>query len=126
MLTKGGAREEDFDSQVKILPKCRYGKDLAITARGYFYPCTSCESSDTTSWFYRNREHFDLRVHPMEQILRSPKWRELESLWERSSGAPQSCLNYCGVHQDYVAHYSEGSRRDRPNKPPDIVEVQLT
>ena len=101
IATLEGADRDAFDRRVSIRPKCRYGANLAITALGYFFPCTSCESSDTSTWFHQNREHFDLRVHDIEDILASPRWRELETLWERASSAPASCLSYCGVHEAF-------------------------
>ncbi len=115
----------DFDRQVSIKQKCLFGKDLAITAFGHLYPCTSCESSDTTSWFYKNREHFDLRTHSIREIFASPKWRELERLWARASTAPKSCLYYCGVHHDFNGQYADESRSDRPNKPEDAVTLSF-
>ncbi len=124
-LASAGGAAEAFDEQVRIQPKCLYGKDLAITARGYFFPCTSCESADETTWFHRNRDHFDLRAHAIEDILRSPKWQELRATWERASTAPSACLYYCGMHESYAQAYVTGSRPDRPNKPDDAVCVEL-
>ncbi len=117
-------RAERLDREVAIRAKCRAGKDLAITARGYLFPCTSCESADPDTWFARHREEFDLRRRSIAAILASPRWRELERLWERASSAPASCLHYCGVHRDHEAAYARSSRPDRPHKPEDLVTVE--
>ncbi len=119
------ADREAFDRRVAIRPKCRYGANLAITALGYFYPCTSCESGDTSTWFHRHRDDFDLRRHDIEEILASPRWRELEGLWQRASGAPASCLRYCGVHEEFDALYPNESSSARPYRPADSVRVDL-
>jgi MoaA/NifB/PqqE/SkfB family radical SAM enzyme len=124
-LKKAGASDDEFDAQVRIRPKCTNGKDLAITALGYLYPCTSCETADTDTWFHRNREHFDLRRYGVEQILASSAWRELESLWSRASRAPESCVYYCGVHREHEVAYIGDARPDRPLKPEDAVIVSL-
>ena len=113
----------DIDSQLSIGPNCRSGKGLAITALGYLYPCTNCESSETDSWFYRNREHFNLRKLSIREILASEKWRELEYLWQRSSTAPGTCAHTCGVHRDYRPQYEQAARKDRPNKPDDVIRI---
>lgn len=124
-LATNGVSNDSLDERVSIRPKCLSGKDLAITALGYFFPCTTCQSSDTTSWFYENQEFFNLRKYSIEEILASPKWGELQNLWERTSTAPTSCLEYCGVHQDFEEQYSAESRPDRPNKPDDVVTVHF-
>jgi MoaA/NifB/PqqE/SkfB family radical SAM enzyme len=124
-LKDQGVTGDKFDRQVSIRRKCLSGKDLAITALGYLYPCTSCETSDRGSWFYRNRAHFDLRRHTIGEILSAPKWRELEVLWARASTAPASCLAYCGVHRDHDAAYDREARPDCPDKPRDAVRVEL-
>jgi MoaA/NifB/PqqE/SkfB family radical SAM enzyme len=114
-----------FDARVRIRPKCSNGKDLAITALGYLYPCTSCETSDTGTWFHRNRDHFDLRRYDIATILASAKWQELRSLWQRASCAPESCLYYCGVHQEHEVAYIADGRSDRPLKPVDSLIVNI-
>lgn len=124
-LRAQGISDEEFDRQVSIRSKCRSGKDLAITALGYLFPCTSCETSDPGTWFHRNRAHFDLRNHTPAEILTSPKWRELESLWQSASDAPAACLSYCGVHRDYDSVYDQEARADCPDKPRDVVRVKL-
>jgi MoaA/NifB/PqqE/SkfB family radical SAM enzyme len=120
-----GAGAEELDRNVEIAPKCRFGKDLSITAHGYFYPCSTAEPAGPSGWFYENLEHFDLRRHSIEAILASRKWRELEELWKRASTAPLACREYCGVHRDYLKEYDEMSRPDRPNKPQDLVAVTI-
>ncbi len=120
-LIDAGVDDETFDDSVAIRPKCYSGKNLAITASGYLYPCTSCETSATDTWFYENREHFNLRTHRVAEILASSKWRELEANWARASQAPRECLYYCGVHHNYDEGYDLGSPEDRPNKPTDGV-----
>jgi hypothetical protein len=111
-----------LDAEVRIVPKCQAGKDLAISSWGYLYPCSPCESRDESSWFFRNRDHFDLRRHSLDAILASSKWRELEGRWRRASTAPQVCFEYCGLHRDYAERYRSESRPDRPGKPEDVVE----
>jgi len=120
-----GMDAEDLDRHVEIAPKCRFGKDLSITAHGHLYPCSPAEPAGPSGWFYENLEHFDLRNFPIEEILASSKWQELETLWERASTAPPACREYCGVHKDYLKQYSETSRPDRPNKPQDIIAVTI-
>lgn len=122
-LLDAGVHGEDFDREVRILPKCTHGKDVAITARGFLYPCTSCETAEESEWFQRNREHFDLRRHGVEEILASAKWGELERSWRRASQAPAACLYYCGVHRDFDESYRGDARSDRPHKPEDAVHV---
>ncbi len=117
---------EEFDRQVSIRQKCLSGRSLAITALGYLYPCTSCETSDMTSWFSRNREHFDLRRHTIQAILASPKWLELHELWRKASTAPSACLGYCGVHGDFDRRYDEAARVGHPNKPEDVIRVEVS
>lgn len=114
-----------LDAEVVIVPKCRSGKDLAITAHGHLLPCSPAGPGAPSGWFYENREHFDLRRHAVRDILASAKWRELETLWRQASTAPRACLEYCGVHRDYVGRYAETSRRDRPNKPRDEIAVTV-
>jgi len=124
-LKAGGVSAQVFDEQVRIRPKCTNGKDLAITALGYLYPCTSCESSDTSTWFHHNRAHFDLRAHSLQDILASRKWRELEGLWGSASCSPGSCLYYCGVHREHEVSYIRDGRPDRPLKPEDALIVNV-
>jgi MoaA/NifB/PqqE/SkfB family radical SAM enzyme len=119
------AGAEELDRSVKIAPKCRFGKDLSITAHGYFYPCSTAEPAGPSGWFHENLEHFDLRRHSIEEILASSKWRELEESWKRASTAPLACREYCGVHRDYLKQYDETSRPDRPNKPQDLVAITI-
>lgn len=38
---------QDLDRNVEIAPKCRFGKDLSISAHGYFYPCSTAEPGGT-------------------------------------------------------------------------------
>jgi MoaA/NifB/PqqE/SkfB family radical SAM enzyme len=116
----------ELDRQIAVRPNCLSGKGLAITALGYLYPCTNCESSDTATWFYRNREHFDLRKYSIFQILASAQWRELESLWDHASTAPGTCAHTCGVHRDFSQQYDAAARQDRPNKPDDVMRVAFT
>lgn len=124
-LIHEGVNADRFDEEVHIAPKCRYGKDLAVTAFGYFYPCSPAEPEEPRGWFHENREHFDLAKHTVAEILASKKWRELEHLWERASTAPKVCREYCGVHRDYLETYAESSRADRPNKPEDAIAVTI-
>ena len=112
---------DEFDDNVCIKQRCFSGKNIAITARGYMFPCTSCESEDQTSWFNANAEHFDLRKYTVEEILQSPMWHELEYLWKKASTAPMSCLKYCGQHKTHELDYLQQSRPDRPHKPDDTV-----
>lgn len=125
-LMRAGADAEELDRHVEIAPKCRFGKDLSVTAHGYFYPCSTAEPAGPSGWFYDNLEHFDLRKRPIGEILASRKWRELEQLWQRASTAPLACREYCGVHKDYLREYDKASRPDRPNKPQDAVAVTIT
>lgn len=113
----------ELDRQICIRQNCYSGKGLAITALGYLYPCTNCESSDTATWFYQNREHFNLRKHSIREVLDSPKWLQLQNMWRQASTAPGICAHTCGVHRDYIQSYSEAAREDRPNKPDDVVRV---
>ena len=124
-LLAEGVDAERFDEEVVIAPKCRYGKDLAVTAFGHFYPCSPAEPEEPSGWFHDNREHFDLRAFTVEEILASEKWRELERLWQRASTAPKVCQAYCGVHRAYLDSYASSSRPDRPNKPEDAVAVTI-
>ncbi len=124
-LVRRGVDAKEFDRKVEIAPKCRFGKDLSVTAHGYFYPCSTAEPAGPSGWFYENIEHFDLRRHSIEDIFTSSKWRELEALWERASTAPLACREYCGVHKDYLKQYDETSRPDRPNKPQDAIAITI-
>jgi MoaA/NifB/PqqE/SkfB family radical SAM enzyme len=119
------AGAQDLDRNVKIAPKCRFGKDLSISAHGYFYPCSTAEPGGPSGWFHDNLEHFDLRRHSIEEVFASDKWRELEASWKRASTAPLACRQYCGVHKDYLKEYDETSRPDRPNKPQDLIAVAI-
>jgi MoaA/NifB/PqqE/SkfB family radical SAM enzyme len=118
-----GLPAAELDHRVSIRQNCYSGKGLAITALGYLYPCTNCESADTATWFYQNREHFNLRKHALRQILASPKWGELQRLWRRASTTPGTCAHTCGVHRDFDQRYSRAARQDRPNKPDDVMRV---
>ena len=120
-----GLPPEMLDREVRILPKCVFGKNAAITARGYFYPCTSCESGDPDSWFTLHQGECDLRSRSLEEIFASPHWAELEASWSRASTAPAICLRTCGVHGDFVERYKAESRANRPNMPEDIVSFDL-
>lgn len=113
----------ELDAQVRVRPNCFSGKGLAITARGYLYPCTNCESSDTGTWFYRNREHFNLRKRSIREVLASPQWQELQRMWQRPSTSPGICVHTCGVHRDFDRPYTRVARQDRPNKPDDVIRV---
>jgi len=124
-VLRRGAGAQDLDRNVEIAPKCQFGKDLSITAHGYFYPCSTAAPAGPSGWFYDNREHFDLRRHSIEEIFASDKWRELEGSWKRASTAPLACRQYCGVHKDYLRQYDETSRPDRPNKPQDLIAVTI-
>lgn len=115
----------ELDSQLAIRPNCASGKGLAITALGYLYPCTNCESPETDTWFHLNRDHFDLRKHSIREVLSSEKWSELESLWQRASNAPGTCAHTCGVHEEFRHRYDQEARADRPNKPDDVVRIAL-
>ena len=114
---------DELNGQVRVRPNCYSGKGLAITALGYLYPCTNCESSDTDTWFHHNRDHFDLRQHSIRDILASPKWMELQQLWNKASTAPSTCVHTCGVHRDFDQRYDQAAGIDRPNKPADVVRV---
>lgn len=118
-------RKPAFDDKVSIKQRCFSGKDIAITARGYLFPCTSCESEDQKSWFNANAEHFNLRQYSIEDILGSPKWSELEQLWLKASTAPMTCITYCGLHQDFSEQYASESRPDRPHKPDDTFSYDF-
>jgi MoaA/NifB/PqqE/SkfB family radical SAM enzyme len=122
-VRSAGLPAVDLDRQITIRPNCLSGKGLAITALGYLYPCTNCESADTATWFYRNREHFDLRKHSIFEVLASPQWRALEAKWGRTSDAPDTCAHTCGVHRDFRQQYDAAARQDRPNKPDDVMRV---
>jgi hypothetical protein len=124
-LRASGTGGAEFDARVAIRPKCRYGANLAITALGYFFPCTSCESGDTGTWFHRHRDEFDLRRHDIETILASPRWGELARRWESASQAPASCLHYCGVHETFDQRFPDVSPADRPHRPTDAVRVDF-
>jgi MoaA/NifB/PqqE/SkfB family radical SAM enzyme len=124
-VLRRNAGAQDLDRNVKIAPKCRFGKDLSISAHGYFYPCSTAEPGGPSGWFHDNLEHFDLRRHSIEEIFASDKWRELEASWKRASTAPLACRQYCGVHKDYLKEYDETSRPDRPNKPQDLIAVAI-
>ena len=119
---KSGLQIREIDESVKVMSRCRSGKNLAITARGYLYPCTVCETSNTSTWFYKNRESFNLRTHSLDEVLSSEKWEELEKLWGNFSTAPDACRQNCGVHQEFVDVYAQESRGDRVNKPEDVEE----
>ncbi|MCP3687777.1 MAG: hypothetical protein GY784_05120 [Gammaproteobacteria bacterium] len=116
----------EFDDDVSIRQRCFSGKDIAITARGYLFSCTSCESKDQSSWFNANAEHFNLRQYTVQQVLDSAKWTELEQLWQNASTAPMSCITYCGLHHAYAQSYLDESRPDRPHKPDDTVSYEFT
>jgi MoaA/NifB/PqqE/SkfB family radical SAM enzyme len=120
-LLEPGVPAETLDREVKILPKCVFGKNAAITARGYFYPCTSCETGDSNSWFTLHQGESDLRRRSLEEIFASPHWAELEASWSRASTAPPICVRTCGVHVDFVERYKAESRANRPNMPEDII-----
>ena len=124
-LMRRGVDAEEFDRQVEIAPKCRFGKDLSVTAHGYFYPCSTAEPAGPSGWFYENLEHFDLRRHSVEDIFASSKWRELEAMWERASTAPLACREYCGVHKDYLKQYRETSRRPGPHTPGSVPVAEV-
>ena len=124
-LRARGVDDETFDRHVSIRPKCHYGANLAITALGYFYPCTSCESGDQGTWFNRNRDAFDLRQHDIEEILASERWQDLAALWRNASRAPASCLHYCGVHEDFDERFPRVSPAARPYRPADSLRVDL-
>jgi MoaA/NifB/PqqE/SkfB family radical SAM enzyme len=124
-VLRRNAGAQDLDRNVKIAPKCRFGKDLSISAHGYFYPCSTAEPGGPSGWFHDNLEHFDLRRHSIEEVFASDKWRELEASWKRASTAPLACRQYCGVHKDYLKEYDETSRPDRPNKPQDLIAVAI-
>ncbi len=125
-LLAQGLPQEELDQQVSIQPKCIAGRSLAITATGYFFPCTSCEGSDADSWFQQHQERVSLRDRPLEEILTGPQWGELQKLWERASQAPKVCFRTCGVHRDFQRAYAEESRSARPHKPEDAVSITLS
>jgi MoaA/NifB/PqqE/SkfB family radical SAM enzyme len=125
-LLQEGVSAEALDREVTILPKCVHGKNSAITARGYFFPCTSCESGEPDSWFTRHEGEFDLRARSLAEIFASPRWAELRAFWSQASTAPAVCLRICGVHRDFVARYETESRANRPNMPEDVVSYDLT
>lgn len=110
-----------FDQQVCIRPRCLSGKNVAVTARGYLFPCTSCESADSGTWFMQNKEHFNLRLHSLDDVLASVKWQQLSTMLERASAAPDICVQYCGVHRDFINQHQQYSRGDRKNKPDDSL-----
>ncbi|MGE5850580.1 MAG: radical SAM protein [Candidatus Methylomirabilota bacterium] len=125
-LLAQGLSEEELDREVSIQPKCIAGRSLAITATGHFFPCTTCEASEADSWFHHHQERFSLRDRPLEAILNSPEWSDLQKLWERASQAPKVCLRTCGVHRDFQRAYAEESRNSRPHKPEDAVSITLS
>lgn len=125
LLLEDGVSAETLDREVKILPKCRHGKNSAITALGYFYPCTSCESAEADSWFTLHRGEFNLRSRSLDEVLASSRWAELLASWLRASTAPAVCLRTCGVHRDFVERYAAESRQNRPNMPEDVVSFDL-
>lgn len=122
-VRSAGLPATELDQKISIRPNCLSGKGLAITALGYLYPCTNCESADTSTWFYKNREYFDLRRYSVADILGSRQWRDLEARWRRASTAPGTCAHTCGVHRDFIKGYDAAVRQDRPNKPDDVIRV---
>lgn len=122
-VRSAGLPPAELDRRVAIRQNCFSGKGLAITALGYLYPCTNCESADTATWFYRNREHFNLRKYSIQEVLTSSKWMELQKLWHKASTAPGICTHTCGVHRDFQRSYSKAARCDRPNKPDDVIRI---
>lgn len=125
-VRNAGLPTTELDQQISIRQNCSSGKGLAITALGYLYPCTNCESSDTDTWFFRNREHFNLHKYSIMEVLGSSKWLELEKLWRRASTAPGTCAHTCGVHRDFTQSYSRSARVDRPNKPDDVIRIKFS
>lgn len=118
-------QDSERERRIVIKPKCLSGKNLAITATGYLFPCTSCEIQEREDWFNANRDHFDLKTRTVFDILGSPKWRELEGLWSSYSRAPQACRDYCGAHVDFIEQIDRDARPDRPNRPEDSELVLL-
>jgi MoaA/NifB/PqqE/SkfB family radical SAM enzyme len=116
---------EEAAPQVVIKPKCISGKNLAITATGYLFPCTSCEIQAQDDWFNANRAHFDLKSRTVFEILASEQWAQLERAWDRYDTAPAACRSYCGAHRDFVAAIDRAARPDRVNRPEDSEIVEL-
>lgn len=108
-----------IDDKLVIKPKCLSGKNIAITATGYLFPCTSCEIQPLDDWFNRHRDAFDLNRLTMFEILASPRWQELEGFWQRYSAAPMACQTYCGAHVMHVDQIDRSARPDRINRPED-------
>ncbi len=125
-LVEQGASLEELDRKVSIRPKCVFGRSLAISATGRFFPCTSCEGSEADSWFHQNQERFSFKDWPLEEILNGPQWSDLQKLWEQASQAPKVCFRTCGVHRDFEQAYAAESRSTRPNKPEDEVSFELS
>ncbi len=108
-----------IDSRVIIKPKCFSGKNIAITATGYIFPCTSCEIHSHGNWFGDNKEAFNLNRLTIFEIINSPKWQELEGLWTSYSRAPEACRSYCAAHVDFIDEIDRNARPDRENRPED-------
>lgn len=125
-LLETGTAPEIFNRAVAIKPRCISGKNVAITARGYLFPCTSCESADSSTWFMRNREHCNLRTNSLEAVLAAKKWQELALLLSQASMAPAVCVQYCGVHRDFTSQHKQFTRGDRKNKPDDALVRHFT
>lgn len=113
------AEHAETDKRLIIKPKCISGKNIAITATGYLFPCTSCEVQGLDDWFNLQRSAFDLNQHTIFDILASPAWLELESQWTRYSASPRACQTYCGAHVSHADLIDRSARPDRVNRPED-------
>ncbi len=110
---------EVINEQLVIKPKCISGKNIAITATGFLFPCTSCEIQSMDDWFNHRRDAFDLNRKTIFEILESDAWAELEGLWPSYSAAPKACQTYCGAHVSHVEAIDRSARPDRVNRPED-------
>jgi MoaA/NifB/PqqE/SkfB family radical SAM enzyme len=120
------AERARIDEKLVIKPKCISGKNIAITATGYLFPCTSCEIQGMDDWFNSKRDAFDLNRLTIFDILASPAWRELEGFWQNYSAAPVACQTYCGAHVSHVDLIDRSARPDRVNRPEDSEIHELS
>lgn len=92
--------KENF-SELKIYPKCKFGKVHYVNASGYYLPCCWAGNHDLLEDFFKhfNENGFDLNHHSFEEILSSETMRQAELTWRNAQKSPRVCQLHCAGHQ---------------------------
>jgi hypothetical protein len=116
-------------AEVKITPRCANGENIFISSEGWLLPCcyshiylrqvmaAAHKFNKNDRWFLDNMDLFDLSARSVDEIVKDPRWKDLQDSWS-SGSAPRVCYRTCGVPLDSTFQdANEVHKRDRTVTP---------